>query len=647
MSSPILAIARATRIFTSGESEIRALDDVSLTVWPGEFVAIMGQSGSGKSTLMNIIGCLDRLSSGSYHVLGQDVASMDAERLAQLRRETFGFVFQRYNLLAVETAAANVEIPAIYAGTPAPERKERSHELLSLLGLAQRMDHTPAKLSGGQQQRVAIARALMNNPPLILADEPTGALDSKSGADVMQLLHRLHGEGRTIVLITHDEQVAEHAERIIRLKDGRISGETVLRERPAYTENAAAQPKAGGTITWAASAREALHMALKSLRMNLFRTSLTLLGIIIGVAAVVTMLAVGSGSKEKVLDQISAMGTNLLMVLPGAPGVRPSGDTATLTLAEAALIGEMDNIEASVPTRSSRMTVRYRDIDTQTVIQGTSAEFPVARDWATVQGQFFSQKDVGAYAPVAVIGQTVNHNLFPDGENPVGKFIILQNIPMQIIGVMEGKGASSYGSDQDDTVIVPYTTGFERLFGQQQYLSNVIVKVRQIDKVEATQDRIHALLLKRHKIEDFNIRNMASLMQTASETQNTLTLLLSVVAAISLIVGGIGVMNIMLVSVTERTREIGIRMATGARREDILLQFNIESVVVCAIGGILGVVIGFTLGLILRFAGMSVLFTPWPSLLAFSSACATGMLFGYIPARKAAYLDPVVALSSE
>ena len=510
MSIPILDIQHATRVFISGESEVRALDDVSLTVWPGEFVAIMGQSGSGKSTLMNIIGCLDRLTSGSYHVLGQDVATMDAERLAQLRRETFGFVFQRYHLLASETAASNVEIPAIYAGTEAKERAARSRELLSRLGLEHRLDYTPAKLSGGQQQRVAIARALMNNPPLILADEPTGALDSKSGADVMQLLHELHAEGRTIVLITHDEKVAENAERIIRVMDGKISGETVLKE-PAVV-HASEQAEARGTITMAASAREALHMALKSLRMNLFRTSLTLLGIIIGVAAVVTMLAVGAGSKQKVLDQISAMGTNLLMVLPGAPGVRPSGDTATLTVTEAQLIGGMDNIEVAVPTRSSRMTVRYGDIDTQTTIQGTSAEFPIARDWPMAAGQFFSDKDVRTYAPVVVIGQTVNHNLFPDAENPIGKYIILQNIPMQIIGVLGSKGASSYGADQDDTVIVPYTTGFERLFGQQQYLSNVIVKVSDVLKVETTQDSIYNFLLKRHKIEDFNIRNMASLM---------------------------------------------------------------------------------------------------------------------------------------
>ena len=641
---PLLDIQNVSRIFASGDSEIRALDDVSITVWSGEFIAIMGQSGSGKSTLMNIIGCLDRMSSGSYHVLGQDVSTMDADRLAQLRRETFGFVFQRYNLLATESAISNVEIPAIYAGTDFNHRFSRAKELLTRLGLDNRMDHRPPQLSGGQQQRVAIARALMNNPPLILADEPTGALDSKSGADVMALLHELHSEGRTIVLITHDEKVASNAERIIHIMDGKISGETIIHEaRPVEAD----APAHKGTISFAGSAREALHMALKSLRVNIFRTSLTLLGIIIGVAAVVTMLAVGNGSKQKVLNQISAMGTNLLMVLPGAPGIRPTGDVATLTIEEADLIKIMPNVEAAVPVRTSRMTVRYKDIDVQTVIQGVGQDFLIAKDWRITKGQFFSDKDVRSYAPVVVLGKTVESNLFPDGENPIGKFIILQNIPMQVIGALAVKGASANGNDQDDTVVIPYSTGFERLFGQRRYLSNVTVKVADVTQIENTQNAIYSLLMRRHKVEDFNIRNMASIMQTATDTQNTLTLLLGVVAAISLIVGGIGVMNIMLVSVTERTREIGIRMATGARREDILLQFNIESVVVCAIGGMLGVITGFVFGFILHFSGMQVIFTPWPALLAFTCACGTGTIFGYLPASKAANMDPVVALASE
>jgi macrolide transport system ATP-binding/permease protein len=641
MTVPLLDIRHAIRCFSSGESEIRALDDVSLTVWPGEFVAIMGQSGSGKTTLMNIIGCLDRLDSGSYHVLGQDVASMDADRLAQLRSETFGFVFQRYNLLPTESAVENVEIPAIYAGTAPAPRRSHAAALLARLGLGERLDHRPTQLSGGQQQRVAIARALINDPPLILADEPTGALDSKSGVEVMALLHELHAQGRTIVLITHDEQVAAHAERVIRLRDGKISGEEQLKHSKPRTT---IEKKSAHSAT--ASLNEILSMALKALRVNKFRTALTLLGIIIGVAAVITMLAVGNGSKQKVLDQIMAMGTNLLVVLPGAPGVRPTGDVASLTVEEAQMIAQLPHVLASVPSRNGRMTVRYAGVDIQTIVQATGADLPLARDWPLEAGLFFTPEDVKGYAPVAVIGKTVANTLFGGTDKAIGEFIILRNIPMQIIGVMAAKGAASNGNDQDDVVFVPYTTGFVRLFGKP-YLSSITIKVSEANVMQDTQAAVHALMLREHKVEDFTIRNMASAIETATETQDTLTSLLGIVAAVSLIVGGIGVMNIMLVSVTERTREIGVRMATGARRRDILLQFNIESTLVCALGGVLGLFIGFGLAMILHFTGTRVIFTWEPPVLAFFCACATGVFFGYLPARKAAMMDPVVALASE
>ncbi len=640
---PALDIKNATRIFTSGDSEIRALDDVSLTIMPGEFVAIMGQSGSGKTTLMNVIGCLDPLTSGSYHAFGKDVAALDAEQKAQLRRETFGFIFQRYNLLPTETAAENVEIPSVYAGTERNVRNARSKALLNQLGLGQRTMHRPNQLSGGQQQRVAIARALMNDPPLILADEPTGALDTKSGQDVMALLHSLHAQGRTIVLITHDEKVAQNAERIIRLQDGKIVAQEIVRH--AQTQPAQIVHN-GGTITTLASAREAARMALKSLRTNIYRTALTLLGIIIGVAAVVTMLAVGDGSKQSVVDQISAMGTNLLFVRTGAPGIRPTGDIVTLTVDDAEAIIRLPNVIAAVPGRSGRMTVRYAETDYQTVVQGTGSTFTDVRDWPVEQGKFFTQNDVISYTPVVLLGQTVRNILFSTDENPIGKFILLKNVPMQIIGTLSSKGASAYGNDQDDAVFIPYTTGLVRVFGKN-YLSDITVKVADVSRIDETQDAIHELLMHRHKVEDFNIRNMQSIIATASATQDTLTVLLGVVAAVSLLVGGIGVMNIMLVSVTERTREIGIRMATGARQKDILMQFNIESVVVCAVGGVLGLLLGFTFGLILESTGMRVIFSLWPPILAFASACATGIIFGYLPARKAARMDPVVALSSE
>ena len=645
MNATILELSEIHKHYTNGDTTVRALDGVSLAVRRGEFVAIMGQSGSGKSTLMNIIGCLDRPTSGSYRVLGNEAAHLEPDELAALRRETFGFVFQRYNLLATATAGENVQIPSVYAGLPKHQRASHANKLLQRLGLGDRTDHRPAELSGGQQQRVAIARALVNNPPVILADEPTGALDSKSGDEVLALLKQLHAEGRTIILITHAENVAQHAERIVRIQDGRIIEDTG-KPSPAGAGVEDPQRELSRGVSFVASMEEALVTAWRSLRVNLFRTVLTLLGIIIGVAAVVAMLAVGEGSRQKVLDRISSFGTNLMLIRPGAAGIRNAGDIATLVPDDAAAIKTLPNIETALPERSSRLTVRYGNIDYQTSAQGTGEDFPSARDWPVAEGQFFNTDDMQHYAAVVVLGRTVAKTLFPDGNSPIGKYVLMRNVPFVVIGVMSEKGASPNGSDQDDVLFVPINTGLVRLFGKN-YLSSITIKVKDSADIEATQARVEALLKARHNTEDFSVRNMASFLQAAMETQDTFTLLLGTVAAISLLVGGIGVMNIMLVSVVERTREIGIRMATGARMRDIMLQFNIEAAVVCAAGGVLGIIVGMVAGLVLRYSGMTVIFSVTPAALAFACASATGLAFGYLPARKAAQLDPVVALASE
>jgi len=642
----ILELTDIHKHYQNGDTTVRALDGVSLKIRRGEFVAIMGQSGSGKSTLMNIIGCLDRPTSGSYRVLGKEAAHLSPDQLAALRRETFGFVFQKYNLLATATAGENVEIPSVYAGLPKQKRVQRAVKLLEQLGLGDRTDHRPAELSGGQQQRVAVARALVNDPPVILADEPTGALDSKSGEEVLALLKRLHAEGRTIILITHAENVARNASRIVSIQDGRILEDTgaVLGEAGASTRDDEHDLTIG--VSLAASMQEALVTAWRSLQVNIFRTVLTLLGIIIGVAAVIAMLAVGEGSRQKVLDRISSFGTNLMLIQPGAAGIRTAGDIATLVPDDADAIKALPNIETALPERRGRSTVRFGNIDYQTSIQGTGEDFPAARDWPVAEGQFFNADDMKHYAAVVVLGRTVAKTLFRDGASPVGKYVLMRNVPFLVIGVMTEKGASPNGSDQDDVIFVPINTGLVRLFGKN-YLNSITIKVKDTADIEATQQSVESLLKARHKTEDFSVRNMASFLQAAMETQNTFTLLLGTVAAISLLVGGIGVMNIMLVSVVERTREIGIRMATGARMRDILLQFNIEAAVVCAAGGILGILVGVGAGLVLRYSGMSVIFSLTPAVLAFACASATGLIFGYLPARKAAQLDPVIALASE
>jgi macrolide transport system ATP-binding/permease protein len=642
----LLKLTHVSRHYQNGDNVVKALDDVSLTIRRGEFIAIMGQSGSGKTTMMNILGCLDRPTAGRYEVRGHDVATLSSDELAALRRACFGFVFQRYNLLATAMADENVEIPALYAGMKKEERKARALELLKELGLEGRADYRPGALSGGEQQRVAIARALMNDPPVILADEPTGALDSRNSEDVMVLLKRLHEQGRTVIVITHDEQVAAHAKRVIRLQDGRTTVNDDPIESDAVSGDASVGLLGDEGAGLTAEATEAVRTALRALRVNFFRTALTLLGIVIGVAAVITMLAVGNGSKQRVLDQISAMGTNLLSVRPGAPGIRSRGDIATLTMDDARELEDIPNITVVVPERSGRKTLRYGNTDYATSIEGVGSGFPFARDWPLERGQFFSIKDVESYAPVIVLGYTVARTFFPDGQDPVGAYIQVGNIPFQIIGVMGEKGAAPWGRDQDDAAWVPVSTGMIRLFGGN-YLNSITAKVADSGIIDETESKITDLLTARHGSQDFRVRNTASYLETATETQNTLTVLLGTVAAISLVVGGIGVMNIMLVSVVERTREIGIRMATGARMRDIMIQFITEAAVVCTIGGFVGVLAGIGASLVISMFEVNILFSPGPAVLAFTCAVMTGLLFGYLPARRAAKLDPVVALSTE
>jgi ABC-type antimicrobial peptide transport system, ATPase component len=640
---PLIELQGITRSFGEGELAVPVLKGIDLKIWPGEFVAIMGPSGSGKSTLMNILGCLDQPSAGQYRFNGRDVSALDRDELARLRRDAFGFVFQSYNLLAGMTARENVEIPAIYAGMASAERHARAERLLAELGLGERLSHRPAQLSGGQQQRVSIARALMNGGQLIFADEPTGALDSKSSQEVIRLLTDLSEQGHTIILITHDPDVATVARRQIRIADGEIVEDTGAEvpsvPMPATDQNGRRRSRLGD---W----QEALKSAVRSLHSNLFRTALTLLGIVIGVASVITMLAIGEGARKDVVDRISTMGSDLLLVRPGGPDQRGGRwSVTTLVPSDFKAINEIEGVLAAIPELTGGQTLRYSNRDHSAEINATSFRFPVARQWPVVEGTFFSAEDEASYAAVAVLGKTTANALFPD-ESPLGKHLMVNNVLFQVIGVMDEKGASPMGQDQDDVVFVPYTTGSLRIFGQT-HLRNITVAVADIDRMDEIEALIHDTLMARHGIEDFTIRNMASLIETISETQNTLTWLLGSIAAISLLVGGIGVMNIMLVSVTERTREIGIRMATGARAWNILQQFLTEAWLVSAIGGLIGVVIGIAATRIIGSLGTPIHMTLLPMALAFGCAFATGLLFGFLPARKAAHLDPVHALASE
>ncbi|GAA3993361.1 MacB family efflux pump subunit [Comamonas faecalis] len=644
-ATPLIELQGVTKTYGEGELAVQVLHGIDLAIYPGELVAIMGASGSGKSTLMNILGCLDRPTTGSYRFMGRDVSALGSDELAALRREDFGFVFQSYHLIATGTAADNVEVPAIYAGMPPAERHARALELLESLGLGERTHHRPNQLSGGQQQRVSIARALMNGGNVILADEPTGALDSKSGADVMRLLEELSARGHTVILITHAPEVARHARRIIEISDGRIVSDPG--PKPPDAPAIVARPVAGRGERALADVLEATRTALRALRANMFRSVLTLLGIVIGVASVIAMLAIGDGAKQAVIDRIGAMGSNLLLVRPGAPNQRGFSSTATLVLSDVQAIDkEVANVLAAIPEQNSTVTLRHGGADYSSSATGTSAKFPLARQWPVARGSFFSEDDEASYATVAVLGQTVANALFPDGQEPVGQFVLVNNLIFQVVGVMSARGASPMGQDQDDVVLVPYATSQLRLSGQR-FLRNVTVAVQDTARIDETQQAVESLLAERHGTVDFQIRNMASIIETATETQNTMTILLGSIAAISLLVGGIGVMNIMLVSVTERTREIGIRMATGARMHNILQQFLIEALVVSALGGLVGVAGGMGVAAVIGALGTPVQFSVLPVLLAFGCAFATGLVFGYLPAKKAAGLDPVVALASE
>lgn len=647
---PLIELRDIRRTFvTGGGVVVNALRGVNLKIYPGEFVAIVGQSGSGKSTLMNLLGCLDKPSSGSYLFGGRPIETFQGDDLAWLRREAFGFVFQSYNLLPGSTAEENVEVPAIYAGLPHEERRLRAEALLTSLGLGERMDHRPSQLSGGQQQRVSIARALMNGGRIILADEPTGALDSRSGVEVMALLEDLARKGHTVIIITHDKKVADHADRVIEFFDGNIKSDSGHAEGAVNPRNnekleelfmsRRAAPLFGGL-------GEAIRMAFIALKTNLLRTFLTLLGIVFGVAAVVTMLAIGEGAKKQIYDMMASRGgANQLNVNPGSPDSNNWRNVeSTLTFADAdALAENVPNLLGAMPRVSSQNTLRYRTTSYRAEVVGTTEDMPRLRNWPLSQGVFFTRADSENYATVAVLGTGVYEQLFPDGSDPLGEYMLIGSTPFQIIGIM----TTNSDDERNEAVYVPVKSAALRLFGQKN-ASRIEVLVDDVARIKETENSVIEYLISRHGTQDFRIFNSAEMLETISASQEQITNLLGAVAAISLLVGGIGVMNIMLTSVIERTREIGIRMATGARKSDILSQFLAEAIVVSAIGGLVGLALGVGAGWAMQtFGSSTVHFTPAPMILAFSCAAATGLVFGFAPARKAASLDPVVALANE
>ncbi|NMX64905.1 MacB family efflux pump subunit [Pseudomonas sp. WS 5059] len=657
MLTPLIELRDIRKSYGGGDApQVDVLRGIDLSIHAGEFVAIVGASGSGKSTLMNILGCLDRPTVGQYLFAGENVAQLDTDELAWLRREAFGFVFQGYHLIPSGSAQENVEMPAIYAGTPAAERHARAAALLTRLGLAGRTGNRPHQLSGGQQQRVSIARALMNGGHIILADEPTGALDSHSGAEVMTLLDELASQGHVVILITHDREVAARAKRIIEIRDGLIISDTPNTHNQPATE---ANPKALQAVdlrqrladgaehngAWKAELVDAVQAAWRVMWINRFRTALTLLGIIIGVASVVVMLAVGEGSKRQVMAQMGAFGSNILYVSGSAPNPRtPPG---IITMNDVAAMAALPQVKRIMPVNGAEAGVRFGNVDHMAYVGGNDTNFPTIFNWPVVEGSYFTEADERAAATVAVIGKRVRDKLFKDLPSPIGQYILIENVPFQVIGVLAEKGASSGDKDSDDRIAIPYSAASIRLFGtyNPEY---VVIAAADARKVHEAEKAIDQLLLRLHNGKrDFELTNNAAMIQAEARTQNTLSLMLGSIAAISLLVGGIGVMNIMLMTVRERTREIGIRMATGARQRDILRQFLTEAVMLTVVGGVAGIGLALLVGGALILSSVAVAFSLPAALGAFACALVTGVIFGFMPARKAARLDPVTALTSE
>lgn len=651
MASPLIEVRGLRREFPAGEETIAVLKDIDLTIEAGELVAIVGASGSGKSTLMNILGCLDRPTSGSYRVAGRETGALDPDELAELRREHFGFIFQRYHLLSDLNALGNVEVPAVYSGKSREARRSRASEILTRLGLADRMGHRPGQLSGGQQQRVSIARALMNGGEVVLADEPTGALDKASGEEVMSILQELHAEGHTVIIVTHDMGVAEHCQRIIEISDGEIIADRLTTKDP-LPRAVRATPAGAQESGFSAAAdrfREAFRMAVLAMNAHRLRTFLTMLGIIIGIASVVSVVALGEGSRRQVLANISAIGTNTLDIMPGKDfGDMRSGAVRTLVAADADALAQQSYVDSVTPTAQTSVTLRFGNVAATGQATGVGDQYFRVRGMKIAQGAFFGADAVKSYAQDAVIDQNALNTLFAGFQgDPIGQVILVGSMPARVVGVAQA--TSGFGGGRDTvTVYLPYTTVQARMLGDTT-LRSVTVRVKDETPSDVAEAAVTKLLTLRHGTKDFFIVNTDEIRQTITSTTQTMTILISAIAVISLIVGGIGVMNIMLVSVTERTSEIGVRMAVGARQSDILQQFLIEAVLVCLLGGILGVLGALGFGALFQVfsSNFKLAYSPASIIAAFACSTLIGVVFGYLPARNAARLDPVAALARD
>jgi macrolide transport system ATP-binding/permease protein len=657
----MIEVKNLFKTYQMGQVKVEALHDVSLKISSGEFVAIMGASGSGKSTLMHVLGLLDRPDSGEYFLGGAEVTKLSDQELALVRNQLVGFIFQQFHLLARMTALENAELPLIYAGKR--NLKEKAKEKIEEVGLKDRMLHQPNEMSGGQQQRVAIARSLVNEPLIILADEPTGNLDSKSKEEILAILEELNRKGKTVVVVTHENEVAAHAKRIIQMRDGQIISDKAVSTEAKISETAPPEnlvknilSKSNTTVKGGIEFLDYIRQAIFAMLAHKMRAFLSILGILIGVAAVIAMVALGSGAQKSIEQQLASLGSNLLLVRPGSPKVQgialQTGSTTRFTFQDLTAISKLtDLIKYISPSVTGRAQIVYENKNWNTQVEGAGVDYAQLRYAVPTLGRFFTEEEVKMRNKVALLGTTVVRELFGD-TNPLGETIRINLINFKVIGILPQKGATGF-RDQDDTVIVPITTAMYRLMGKQ-YIDQIYVEAAAPGLIDPAQDAITKTLIKQHHVspkdaEDaFQIRNMADIKAAMESSTKTMGLLLGCIAAISLLVGGIGIMNIMLVSVTERTREIGLRKAIGASNKDIMTQFLIEAVLMSFIGGVIGILFGIGISLLITlFTGWAVIISLSPILIATTFSLIVGVIFGLWPAQKASKLDPIEALRYE
>ncbi len=655
---PLLELVDVHRTYRIGESTVNALRGVTLTIERGEFVAIMGSSGSGKSSLLHILGLLDNPDKGEYRILGNNVNTLSEDEQAGLRNNVAGFVFQQFHLLKRMTIVDNVRLPHIYSGMKGDFRHE-ARERLKLVGLEKRMDHTPNQLSGGEQQRVAIARALIRDPIIIFADEPTGNLDSRNSSEIMKILKGLHDEGKTIIMVTHEPEIAAYADRVITMRDGAILTDereeglvpSAVTAREFVFETLMAE---NGTIWRDGRFTGFMAQAVQSILANKMRSFLSVLGILVGVASVIAMMALGEGAKAAMQEDLKSMGSNMLSIRGGSAKIRGASQGAgAITrftfrdVEDIALLRPLVRNATGVVNGGSRIV--YGNKNWSSSLIGAGYEYGSMRAALPSVGRWFTRQEIQIREKSAIIGVTVAKELF-GSNNPLGKTIKINRINFKVIGVAPAKGFSG-PQDEDDVVIIPVTTAMYRVLGRD-YLSGIFVEVTESSKIDEAKNAITEMIRTKRKLKDdddsFNIRDMTEIQKMLSSTTQTMSLLLGSIAAISLLVGGIGIMNIMLVSVTERTREIGLRKAIGARKSDIMLQFLVESVGMTISGGFIGVLTGVGISIILSvFAGWAVKTSLISVILATAFSALTGIFFGLWPARKAAELKPVEALRFE